>query len=420
MDPVRRLRAKVGRALEQPLVARAGERWLVACSGGPDSTALLDTLVVVSGRALHVASVDHGLRSESAGEAEAVVRSAQQRGLPAAVLRLTVEGRSMAAARRARYEALVSEAKRVGASAIAVGHTASDQAETLLHRLIRGAGTRGLSGMAKARRLDDALVLIRPLLEVTRAEVEAYLAARGLSVVHDPTNVDGRYLRSRIRYDVVPLLRRERPDIEAALAELCDRLRADADALDEAAAEAGARIVASDGTLDAAALAALPEALFARLMARAAGLTLGAVHVAALRRLCTDRRGTHSLDLPARLTAERRYDRLRFFARGDESAPEVTEEVAVVRPGIYLFSGMQVDVDARLWQALGSEPLTLRPVRPGDRLRGRKLQDLLVDHKVPRPERARLPVLARGGCVLWIGLSAIMQGDKRGPIASVP
>ena len=402
MDAVSRLRAAVRRAAEQPLVVQAGGRWLVGCSGGPDSMALLDALEALGGRALHVAAVDHQLRPAAAAEAAAVVGAARARGLDGAVLTVDVAGTSMAAARHARYRALIAEARRVDAGVIAVAHTATDQAETLLDRLIRGAGTRGLGAMAPVRRLDGAQLLVRPLLAVPRADVEAYVQARGLTVVRDPTNVDAKYRRSRLRHQILPGLRRERPDLDVALAEACDRLRADADALDAVAEEALGRLRAADGSLDAAGLAALPEALFVRAVGRSAGVTLGAVHLAALRRLCADRRGTRSLDLPSRLTAERRYDRLTFATRVENSASAVTVEVAVERPGLYLLDGMPVDVSARLFESLGAGPLVLRHVRAGDRTRGGKVQDLLVNAKVPRPERSRLPILARGREVVWI------------------
>ncbi len=408
MDVVATVRGEVARIFDHPLVRQAGGRWLLACSGGPDSTVLVDALAAVGARAIGgwleytVVAVDHGLRAEAAAEADAVVAWARARGLDAAAVRVVVDGKSMAAARRARYDALVREARRVGATAIAVGHTATDQAETLLDRLVRGAGTRGLSAMAPVRRIEDGLVLVRPLLTVPRSDVEAYVAARELAVVRDPTNHDFAYRRSRLRHEVLPLLRRERPDLDRALAETCERLRADADALDEAAADAARRLTDGDGSLDAAALAALPDALFGRVVARAAGLVLGAVHVAALRRLCATQNGTRSLDLPSRLRAERRYARLRFVAQAENRAPAVTTEVAVCRPGIYLLSGMRVEVSAGLYQSLGDAPLTLRHVRAGDRVRAGKLQDILVNAKVPRPERARLPVLARGERVVWI------------------
>ena len=146
----------------------------------------------------------------------------------------------------------------------------------------------------------------------------------------------------------------------------------------------------------------MPEALFARVIAGAAGVTLQSVHVAALRRLCADRRGTRALDLPSQLVAERRYDRLWFHARVTKSAPAVTEEVAVASPGIYLLAGMSIAISSSLYESLGGAPLVLRHVRAGDRTTAGKVQDLLVNLKVPRPDRARLPVLARGQHVVWI------------------
>lgn len=416
-EVVRTLRRAVAAALARPLARAAGPRWLVACSGGPDSTALLDALEALApqrGLELHVASVDHGIRPASAEEAATVVSGALRRGLAAALLRVQVPGRSMAAARRARYDALVAEARRVGAGGIAVAHTATDQAETLLDRLVRGAGARGLGAMAAERLIHlerdrhagegdgQALVLTRPLLSVARLDVEQYVHVRGLPVVRDPTNGDLHYRRSRMRHEVLPLLRRERPDLDTALAETCARLRAEAEALDAVADAAHERLQRPEGRFDAAGLAALPEALFARVISRAAAVPLGAAHVAALARLCADRRGTRSLDLPDGRTAERRYDELRFFARSEKSAPNVTQEVAVGAAGLYLLEGMPIDISSDLYEELGATPLTLRFVRPGDRLRHRKLQDVLVDAKVPRPERARTPLLARGSDVMWV------------------
>jgi tRNA(Ile)-lysidine synthase len=374
---------------------------LVACSGGPDSTALADALIS-SGADVAVACVDHGLRPAAAAEAAAVVAWAGSRGVAAAALRVVVDGKSMAAARRARYDALIAHARSIGAVAIAVAHTASDQAETLLDRLIRGAGTRGLAGMSPLRRIDGDVWLWRPLLAIDRATVEEYVRAKSLAVVRDPTNDDRAYRRSRIRHEVLPLMRRERPGLDAALAELCTRLRADADALDAVAAADRARLTLDDGSLDAAGLAALEDARFARVVARAAGIALEAVHVTALRKLCRDRRGTRSLDLPSQMRAERRYDRLSFVAQ-KKMAPPVTDEVAVARPGIYLLAGMEVTITPPLFESLGPGPFTLRLARPGDRVRVGKLSDWLVNEKVPRPERARLPVLARDAVVVWIG-----------------
>jgi tRNA(Ile)-lysidine synthetase-like protein len=397
---------RIVRALAQPSARPSSGRLLIACSGGPDSSTLLDALHALApelGLELSVACVDHGLRAEAAAEAQAVVARAQALGLAGVALRVELSGRSMAAARRARYGALIAYARTVGAEAIAVGHTATDQAETLLDRLLRGAGTRGLSAMAPVRAIAPGLLLVRPLLAVTSVEIEAYVAARGLTVVRDPTNGNRHYRRSRIRHDLLPLLRRERPDLDRALGELSDRLRADADALDAWAAEAHAKLCAEDGSLDAAGLAALPEGVAARVLLRTVGVELGRVHLAALRRLCADRRGTRSVDLPGGVTAERRYDRLRFGPRPVSLSTDASE-VAVCGPGIYVLSGMAVDISSSLFAALGGGSLVLRHLRPGDRTRFGKVQDLLVNAKVPRPERGRLLLLARAldREVVWI------------------
>src|SRR5438067_2409923 len=119
--------------------------------------------------------------------------------------------------------------------------------------MIRGAGTRGLSAMARARVLPSGIRLVRPMLDVSASEVAAYVAERGLDVALDPTNADLRFRRARLRHEVLPLLRRERPYFDRAVAALCDRLRADAVALDAEADHAARALSAPDGSLDAAA-----------------------------------------------------------------------------------------------------------------------------------------------------------------------
>jgi hypoxanthine phosphoribosyltransferase len=365
----------------------------VACSGGPDSSTLLDVLQALSpelGVSLSVACVDHRLRQESLAEAEAVQAHARALGLDGAILPVSIDGRGMAAARHARYQALVEHAQRRSATAIAVAHTATDQTETLLDRLVRGSGIRGLAAMARVRPIADGLRLIRPLLDVTAAEVEAYVAARGLEVARDPTNRNLAYRRSRLRHEVLPLLRRERADIDRALAELADRLRADADALDAQAEQEATRIQHEDG-LDVPALARLPDALFARVVARAAGTPLEAVHIAALRKLCEGVSGTRESHLPGGRVAERRYDRLRF---GAPSIDPGDVELLVTAPGRYTFLRVEVEVAQEAFARLGPG-LVLRNFRAGDQLGSRKLKEWFIDRKVPRPERRFVPLLVR-------------------------
>ena len=214
-----------------------------------------------------------------------MVAEARRLGLAASVLTITVERRTMAAARQARYAALVAYAREIQAGAIAVAHTATNQAETLLDRMLRGSGLRGLSAMAPVRAIAPGLQLLRPMLAVTSAEVEAYVAAKGLAVVRDPTNADPHYRRSRLRHEVLPLLRRERAGADRALAELAERLRQDAEALDEMARVAWLRLVVDDNhdgdgddnalelrsgrTIEVEGLMALPVAVRARVLQRA-------------------------------------------------------------------------------------------------------------------------------------------------------
>lgn len=190
---------------------------LVAVSGGADSVALLRALAAVRpggpGR-LIAAHVNHQLRGTESDADEAFVRDLCHRlGLPCEVERLTLAAdRQRAAAgleeraRRARYAALTQLAHRLGARYVATGHTADDQAETILHRLLRGTGLAGLAGMARARPLSPATSLVRPLLGVRRAAVLEYLQTLGQPYRHDSSNADLQFTRNRLRHQLLPEL----------------------------------------------------------------------------------------------------------------------------------------------------------------------------------------------------------------------
>jgi tRNA(Ile)-lysidine synthase len=233
-----------------PLLARcsfppAGTAVTCAVSGGADSTALLALAMAAGCRATAV-HVDHGLRAGSAAEADVVAATATALGAAFRAVRVTVaDGPNLEArARAARYAALPTD--------VLTGHTADDQAETVLVNLLRGAGLDGLAGMGPAR---------HPILRLRRTETQALCAALGLTVVDDPSNADPRHRRNRIRHELVPLLDAiaER-DVSALLARQADTLRAEAELLDSLAA-------AIDAT-DAAALAAAPDALARRAVRR--------------------------------------------------------------------------------------------------------------------------------------------------------
>jgi tRNA(Ile)-lysidine synthetase-like protein len=222
---VARVRRAVATAVDRRGVIVPGEHVLIACSGGPDSSALVDALArLAPPRRWHlsVAHVDHGLRPGSSREAHVVARLASDRGLPFMALSVEVGagGSLQDRARDARHAALRTEADRVGAGLIALGHTADDQAETVLMRALAGASPKGLVAMGERERR-----LVRPLLRVWREATIAYCAALGIEALDDPSNVDPRFLRSRVRHQVIPALEAVFPGARRRLVVLAERQR---------------------------------------------------------------------------------------------------------------------------------------------------------------------------------------------------
>ena len=219
---------------------------VVACSGGADSLGLL-VLAAEAGLGPIAVHVDHGLRADSAADAQVVAAAADALGVPWQSVSIAVAaGPNLEArARDARYRALFDARVAHAATAILVAHTADDQAETVLLNLLRGSGTSGLAGMARTRD-----VIVRPLLGMRRADVRAIVDARGLPVVDDPTNADRRWRRAWIRHDVLPMLERgaER-DLVPVLARQAEVLRAESDLLDGLGDEVLSDAAAGDGSL---------------------------------------------------------------------------------------------------------------------------------------------------------------------------
>ncbi|GAA6199992.1 tRNA lysidine(34) synthetase TilS [Aquicoccus sp. SU-CL01552] len=247
-------------------------RLAIALSGGGDSVALLHILTRCfdPGQVqLFAATVDHGLRDGSTREAEEAGRQAEALGVPHTILRWTGWDRSgnlQDAARAARYDLLCDWALGHGAGALAVAHTADDQAETVLMRLAREAGVAGLAGIPP-RRQRGGVAILRPLLEVTRADLRAYLRRNGLSWAEDPSNMDQRFARVRARAamaDLAPL-----GVTPATLAGVARNMAGVEQALGWAAFEAartGARVVAGCVVLDAHALWLMPGEIARRLL----------------------------------------------------------------------------------------------------------------------------------------------------------
>jgi len=410
---------------------RTGDRVLVAVSGGPDSVALLHALHLLApphALSLHVAHVHHGLRPEADRDAAFVEELAGRFGLPVSVERVAVAlgaGRSPEeAARLARYHALERCATRIGAHRIAVGHTADDQAETVLMRLLQGAGPLGLAGIPPVRGR-----VIRPLLEVTRAMVLAHLRAHGLPWVEDATNADPKFLRNRLRHDLLPLLASQyAPRIGEALVRVARGCREAAETLrvlvrrllpDLVREEASGWLVLAEPLRrlpPGAQKACLREALI-----DLAGLPgLRARHLDALGALLEEGREGGRVRLPGGLVVERAREGLHVPRAAAPPAPiplAVPGETAAAPFGLALTAEIlappvPLPADPR-WEALFDwdvlpRPLTLRPRRPGDRFLpfggpgGKALSAYLIDERVPRHRRERLALLVGGDEILWV------------------
>ncbi len=217
---------------------KPGERVVVGVSGGADSTAMLRLLhgCAASERwQLVVAHLNHGMR-EAEGERDAVwVQAlAAELGWPCEVALRPIEALARSwrqsveeSGRRVRYHWLARVARRVQANVVAVAHTADDQVETVLHRVIRGTGLHGLGGMEPVRSLVEGIRLVRPLLHTRRADIESWLRGHGHAWLEDPTNADERFTRNRIRHTLLPSLTRDfNPQMSQRLLDLAEQARA--------------------------------------------------------------------------------------------------------------------------------------------------------------------------------------------------
>jgi tRNA(Ile)-lysidine synthase len=395
---------------------------LVAVSGGPDSVALLDLLAGLPSAerpGLIVAHADHGIAppAESAAVAAAVTRLAARYGLPCEVGALALgPGATETEARRARYAWLEAARARVGADWIVTAHHRDDQAETVLLRTLRGSAPAGLAGIPVRSRRG----VIRPLLPFTRAELAAYVASRGLATYDDPANADPRHLRSWVRGMVLPLLVQRlghgvRDDLVRVAAGAGQERRAwDAvlGQLPGLALHGGrAEFFVARGPLreydHALAVAVL------RAAARRCGLVLGPRRARALLALAGRPSGRRST-LGAGWVAEVAFDRL--WVHRSPSEPAIvagTADRGRASFGDYALRWSPGTAPRRLARAawrtwLDADEWEVRSPRAGDMIEplggvGRRpLRRLLMEARVARGARARYPVVARGGTILWI------------------
>lgn len=421
----RRFRAHVRRSG----LIRPGDGIVVALSGGVDSVVLLDLLLRLPAGwelRLSAAHFDHAMRPESADDAAWVAAHCRERGVPLDSARASTSPRSEAEARAARYEFLRQVARTRDARRIATAHQADDQAETVLFRIIRGTGLRGLRGIPARRGM-----LVRPLLPFRRVEIEAHARESALHWREDPSNLDLRFARNRIRHDLLPALERGSPDVRRALRHLA-RAAAQAEAgWDAALGAVEAQVVQghAGGGVELARSVLLsyhPEvrARLLRRLLRRFGSVPGRRGTRAAVAFISSGASGHAVDLAGGWVLERDFDVVRIRPSAAREGP-VDLPLRIGGPdagaGLVVVGGRRLRADwcvtPRVEDEAGSLatlalsavrfPLELRAWRPGDRIAlpygTKKLKKLFGERRVGRLDRGRAPVLAdRDGRVLWI------------------
>lgn len=430
-----------------------GAALVVAASGGPDSTALLRCLHRLApdfGLRLHAAHLNHDFRgAEADHDAAFVQRLADGLGLPASIDRQDPvayqrrRGRSSfeQAAREMRYAFLGAVAQSVGAAAVALGHTADDQAETVLLHLLRGAGLHGLRGMSELAPWpwrQPGPWLFRPLLSVAKADTAAYCRDLGQPYRQDSGNYMWRFTRNKLRHDLMPRLARNyNPRVREALNRLSRAAVADSDYI-ESELNRHWPAVASEGEAEVAfrvdALTALHPALQRHALRRAAAVAagdarrLGESHIESMLGLLRRRQGGRAINLPRGVIARRQGDALlvtraavappsrpRLEGEHPIALPQSPAETAATDAG-----GWRVTIRtapagcplpacaARLRRNALGDATVLRTRRPGDRFQPtgmagtKKLQDFFIDAKIPRERRDSIPLLVARGGIAWV------------------
>jgi len=494
---------KVSRFINAQSMFEGATGVVVAVSGGPDSVALLDMLARLTGEdgaresdqaasqcRFHIAHLDHMLRGHQSENDALFVRAlADKMGLEITIGAVDVRAAAEAAgrgieetAREKRYDFLLSVANETGCDRIAVGHTMSDQAETFVMRVIRGAGPRGLSAMRPIRLLDGATgrrcegatspardlaqsprrpvslspLLIRPLLCITREEVEEYCRERSLGFRTDSTNQDSQYTRNRVRSEIIPQMMAINPRAVSSIARAAENLASDQDALDSLLPSLmeDARIDRSSDrwqgersvAYSATALLKQPLGMRRRMiieairLARAtrdAGLPTGEIsanHIRAVEALLTPPASGKRVTLPGGLDAWREFDALVLKQSEAESAGyQIAISATDINVKVAGFDlALQRDVSGALfksvvettqrenertgfdWTAVALMDCTLpdcliiRPRQSGERAhvlgqrRTIKLKNLMIDHRIPSSRRVDWPLVTTpDGRYIW-------------------
>ncbi|HVB65717.1 MAG TPA: tRNA lysidine(34) synthetase TilS [Nitrolancea sp.] len=421
---------------------RATDRMVVGLSGGVDSQTLAHSLATLRDRGeapeLLLVHVDHQLRPNSNLDARAVERVARMLGVPLEIKQVDVEQWSVqnrhgieAGARAARYAALTSAARDWGTSWVAVGHNLEDQVETVILRLTRGSSPDGLAGMRELSNRDvvldpaaserSTIRLLRPLLTIRRNQIEAYAAANHLSPIVDQSNFDRRFRRNAIRHEVIPLLERVVPGASGSIARNAELLASDADYLTQLALEGfqvcceprGSCIRLNRATFRDFAPPLQRRIVLQAVRAVASESVLARERVEAVRAAIVSGAVSHTIEVGGGISAFVDYeivmvgtnDAIASELRLGRGLPEIAPgSVAVVRGSTTIQAGLRWEIVISVAQAQADWELRTR--RPGDRIMlangsQQRLQDWMVNQKVPSYTRDYLPLLVQNGVIRW-------------------
>ncbi len=439
---------KLRETIQEHNMLKPDDRVVVGVSGGPDSTALIHLLCRLKQEYkldIWIAHLNHELRREAGEEAESVKRFASQLKIPVISDSLNValfaKQKKISlemAAREVRYKFFERVSRKVEATKIALGHTASDQVETLLMRLIRGAGLDGLAGIPPTRGK-----IIRPLISVFREEIEKYCQGYNLYPHRDSSNQELSFFRNKVRLRLIPFIAREyNSQFIQVLFRTANILREDKKCLDEVAEEAlkklilersNGQIVIDAETLLSSLSLSLQRRVVRKLIQGVKGdlKNINFIHIDKIIKLKSDK-GTKVINLPGDILAKREYRRL--VIKKDEQEPlsffsplAVPGKTILSHPG-YLFESklfckkssyfspdshcIQLD-----WNKLTGS-LSLRGREKGDKfqplgMKGeKKLKDFFIDLKVPRQQRDKIPILVSGERIVWVVGYRIDEGFK--------
>ncbi len=427
------MKADILRFMEKYQMTAPGDTVICALSGGKDSMALLHVLLELReplGIRVTAAHFNHQLRGwEAQRDQDFAEAQCRRLGVPLEIGTRDVAAYAQShhlgteeAARLLRYEFL--EGLEPGAK-IATAHNAQDNLETMLMRLLRGCGLHGLSAIPPVRGR-----IIRPLLLTAPETISAYLEANSIPHIEDSSNASDDYLRNRLRHQVIPLLRREAPNLSASASALCLRLGEDDHYLDESAKELLASMTSPKG-LSCTTLRALPEAMALRVLRQYLREVpeLSGTHLEAAMALLRGSEPSARISLPGGFLLGREYDALRLFKEAPEPAeiPEITLYPGETKAfGPYQVSCTAAPAPAHLEPgsiALAADnvrlPLTLRPRLPGDRIRlpggTKKLSRLMIDKKIPAAQRDMLPVALQENQVLALIPCAVSAEHRAWP-----